>query len=184
MSIRRACTPRSSLCYPDGAGARAHAPDRCCQDADGNGMRKRPAENREELTAHDWRLVEAALAGAASHSALVTHWFVTPEDASVHMDEPFGSNERTARFVGGVVPTLVDQLSASAFVVAVPWDLDASGAGALVLVSALQDAGAATIEARSLRRITEAVAAPWWALSPELVEPPVELADIAAQLRV
>ncbi len=37
------------------------------------------------------------------------------------MDEHFGDNDRTAKFLRVVVPTLADQLSASSLWVAVPW---------------------------------------------------------------
>jgi hypothetical protein len=138
-------------------------------------------EHVAELAAHGWRLVEEALAGAASDRALVTHWFVTPDDSSVHTDEHFGSNERTVTFVGVVVPTLADQLDASVVVVAVPWNRDGRPS-LLVLVAALRGQPAA-VEARAL---TPSVAVrdglPWWSLGTEPVEVPPALLNAVAHL--
>jgi hypothetical protein len=144
-------------------------------------MAARP-ETLPELTAYGWRIVRERLAVAPSELTLVTHWFVTPEDSAVHGDEHFGSDARTARFLGVVVPTLADQLGASLVSVAVPWGLGGE-TPLLVLVSALPGE-AARIEARLLRRVTGAVTAPWWTLGEEQVAPPDELAEIAAQLRI
>lgn len=144
-------------------------------------MAARP-ETLPELTAHGWRIVRERLTVAPTELALVTHWFVTPEDSAVHGDEHFGSDARTERFLGVVVPTLADQLGASLVMVAVPWGLD-SETPSLVLVSALPGQ-AAGIEARPLQRVAGTHAAPWWTLSEQPVAPPAELAEIAARLRI
>src|ERR1700753_4284647 len=93
-------------------------------------------ETLEGLTARGWELAERQLAGARGEFALVTHWFVTPEDSSVNSDEHFGSDARTARFLGVVVPTLIRQLDASLVSVSVPWALEGT-APLLVLISLL-----------------------------------------------
>lgn len=144
-------------------------------------MAARP-ETLPELTARGWRIVSARLAVAANDRVLVTHWFVTPDDSSVHGDEHFGSDARTARFLGVVVPTLADQLRASLVSVAAPWGLEA-GDPVLALISALPGEPAA-IEVRALRRVTGAGAAPWWTLGEDPLAPPAELAEIASRLRI
>lgn len=144
-------------------------------------MAARP-QTLSELTAHGWRIVSERLALAANDRVLVMHWFVTPDDSSVHGDEHFGSDARTARFLGVVVPTLADQLHASLVSVAVPWGLDEE-TPSLVLISALPGQAAGT-EARPLRRVVGARAAPWWTLGEAPVSPPAELAEIASRLQI
>jgi hypothetical protein len=113
---------------------------------------------------------------------LVTHWFVTPDDASVNADAHFGSDARTERFLGVVVPTLIDQLEASLVSVSLPWGLD-STSPLLVLVSILPGEPA-MIEARALERAVGARTAPWWTLGERRKAPPAELSEIAAHLRL
>jgi hypothetical protein len=142
----------------------------------------RPPEDIDQLNARGWAAVERNLETAASELALVTHWFVTPEDDSVHSDQHLGSDERTLTFLRVVVPTLAQQLSASIVSVAVPWNLD-GGAPLMALVSAV-GGEVPRIEARALIRSNRSPGPPWWRLGEDLVVVPVELADVAAGLRI
>ena len=128
-----------------------------------------------------WEIVSAALADAATEHQLVVHWFHTPEDSSVNIDEHFGANERTAKFLRVVVPTLADQLAAARFWVAVPWDLD-TAAPLMVLLSA-NERQQPTIEAREIRRAADP-GPPWWRLGRGRVDPPRELQEIAARMQL
>lgn len=132
--------------------------------------------------AHGWRLVEAALAGAGSRTALVVHWFATPTDASVHMDDHFGDDARTLRFMAVVVPTLADQLAASRLAVAVPWELEAERA-LMVLLTAARGEPAA-VQARALTAAAEASGPPWWRLAAQPVPAPERFRELAALLRI
>jgi hypothetical protein len=134
------------------------------------------------LTARGWELAEDQLMAASDELILVTHWFVTPDDASVNADAHFGSDTRTERFFAVVVPTLIDQLEASLVSISVPWGLD-SAAPRLVLVSLLPDAPP-IVEARTLKRLVGAQTAPWWQLATERVAPPAELSAVTARLRI
>jgi hypothetical protein len=135
-----------------------------------------------ELTAHGWRLAEESLRTAGSDRALVTHWFLTPADADVHMDEHFGSNERTLTFVSVVIPTLAQQLDARMLTVSVPWD--AAGEPSLLAVIATIPGQPAVVEARELIRLDDRSAAPWWHLAQGDVEVPADLQAAVTGLRV
>jgi hypothetical protein len=140
-----------------------------------------PPQTPDELVAHGWLLVQRTLAGAESERLLVTHWFVTAEDDSVHSDEHFGSDERTTRFLGVVLPTLIDQLAPSLVMVAVPWGL--GGEDATMSVVALLPGQPAAFQSRTLRRSGES-GPPWWSLGGEQVSSPVALAELSAALRL
>jgi hypothetical protein len=141
-----------------------------------------PPETLEELIAQGWRSVEERLTMAASEMALVTHWFVTPQDSDVNVNAHFGSDARTARFLGVVVPTLAEELNASLVSVSVPWALDGP-APLLALISLLPNQPAVA-QARPLLRNPDAATAPWWTLGEQRVAPPAELVQIAARLRI
>lgn len=136
---------------------------------------------RERL-AHGWRLVEDALAGAGSSMALVVHWFATPTDASVHMDEHFGSDARTLRFMAVAVPTLADQLEASRLAVAVPWQLDAEQPLMVLLAAARGEPSA--VQARALIDVGASAGPPWWRLAAQTVPAPEQFRELAALLRI
>ncbi len=135
----------------------------------------------QELGEHGWRLAAASLARAASDTALVMHWFVTPDDADVHSDEHFGSNDRTRTFIRVVVPTLAEQLDASLLTVAVAWEIDDRPA-LLVLVSAIRGQPAA-IEAREITPRPGATLPPFWELATEAATPPPELIEESGAIR-
>ena len=132
-----------------------------------------------ELITRGWAMAATTLATAASERTLVTHWFRTGSDDSVNADEHFGSNERTLRFVAVALPTLLQQLAASAAIVVVPWDLEHDEPTLSVLAIT---AGMPT--AIATRAITHlgASAAPFWRLEPVERRPPAQLAAIASAL--
>lgn len=134
-----------------------------------------------DLLARGWAMAEATLASAGSERALVTHWFVTGEDDGVNTDDHFGSDERTLRFLGVALPTLIDQLRASVAVVAVPWNVD--GAAPSLSVVAVAAGAEAAVETRALTRLSAAEPGPpFWRLEPGRVTPPPQLAAIASGL--
>lgn len=135
-----------------------------------------------ELARHGWQIIANALGHAATETTLVAHWFLAPNDDAVQTDPHFGGNPRTAKFLRVVVPTLADQLSASMFAVAVPWDLDGD-LPLMVLLYAISGQRPA-IEARRLHRNDGAISAPWWRLGSELVSVPDELAAITSAMSV
>jgi hypothetical protein len=141
-------------------------------------------ENVAELIARGWELAADTLAHARSERELVTHWFITPEDSSVHTDEHFGNNERTVKFVRVVMPTLADQLEASHVLAAVPWDV-ADQPTLIVVIAALRGQDA-VIEARPITRVesVENAAPPWWSVAPETADPPIELIEEVALLSI
>lgn len=134
-----------------------------------------------ELACRGWKVAEATLLQAESAETLVTHWFLTPTDAEVHVDEHFGDNTRTARFLRVVVPTLADQLDASMLWVGVPWDLEREKP--LMLLLAGVRGQPPVLEARALHRSAGASQAPWWLLG-EHSSPPGELLELAARMRL
>ncbi len=144
----------------------------------------------EELLGFGWEIAAATLASAESERKLVTHWLLTPGDADVNADDHFGSDERTLRFLGVVLPTLIDQLAAVAAVVAVPWGLD--GSAPSLTVVGVGFGAPACVESRWLRRADaagpvgarspEGAGPPFWRLEPDPVAPPPELAAVAAGL--
>lgn len=130
-----------------------------------------------------WEFVSAALRDAAGERQLVVHWFQTPDDASVNLDEHFGGNERTAKYLRVVVPTLADQLDAQSLWTAVPWELDGR-LSQMVLVVA-RGGQPTVIEARALTPVRAASPTPpWWDLGPDLVAPPKALVEIATQMLI
>jgi hypothetical protein len=127
-------------------------------------------------------MAEATLASADSERRLVTHWFLTGEDDSVNSDDHFGSDERTLRFLGMALPTLIDQLGATLAVVALPWDLE-GGSPTLTVIAVT--AGAATaVQARALRRLQDQSGPPFWRLSSDVVEAPARLVAVASGMVV
>ena len=136
----------------------------------------------EELRAHGWQLVEAAIAAAPSASELIIHWFATPQDANVHSDEHFADDARTLKFLSLVVPTLADQLEASMLAVGVPWDL--SGARPLMVLLTAIRGEPASFEARELKRLDVRGKPPWWLLGDERLAVPAELAELASRIRL
>jgi hypothetical protein len=135
-----------------------------------------------ELIRFGWQVAEATLAVADSELRLVTHWFQTGQDDSVNADDHFGSDERTLRFLGVALPTLVDQLGASAAVVAVPWEI--STLAASLTVVALAPGAATRIETRALTRLDGEPGAPFWRLEPGPARAPAQLAATASRLSV
>jgi hypothetical protein len=133
-----------------------------------------------ELVSFGWEIAGATLATAESELTLVTHWFETGEDDSVNADDHFGSNERTLRFLGVVLPTLIDQLGARMAVVAVPFDLD--DASPSLSVIALASGGPAALATRPLTRLPAESGPPFWRLEPELRDPPPQLTRVAGAL--
>ena len=140
-----------------------------------------PSSVSSSISDPRWEIVSAALGDAATEHQLVVHWFDTPEDSSVNVDEHFGANERTAKFLRVVVPTLADQLAASGFWVAVPWDLDRSSP--LMVLLSSPEGRQPTIEAREVRRAPDP-GPPWWRLGRGPVDPPRELQEIAARMQL
>ncbi len=128
-------------------------------------------------------MAQDTLARAESEHTLVTHWFLTPEDASVNADPHFGSDARTVRFLGVAFPTLVDQLGASAAVVVLPWGL--TGGEPSLTVVAVRAGEPARVQTRRLTRLGDengAPGPPFWRLESAPVAPPSELAAVAARL--
>lgn len=136
-----------------------------------------------ELTRRGWRMAERTLASAATERTLVSHWFVTPDDDSIHTDEELGGDERTLTFLRVVIPTLAEQLAASIVAVAVPWNLGSvDGHPLLVLVALIHDQPA---EAQARRLIGVAgTGPPWWSLSEDLMAIPRALGDVTGRLRI
>lgn len=134
-----------------------------------------------ELARHGWQIIANALTAAESENALIAHWFLTPDDSSVHMDPHFGDDDRTAKFLRVVVPTLADQLGASMLWVAVPWGID-TDAPLMVLLSAFRGQRP-MIEGRRLTRSQEAGGGPpWWSVESEPAELPEELLALAERM--
>jgi hypothetical protein len=126
--------------------------------------------------------VKDTIATAESPASLIVHWFLTPDDTSVHMDDHFADDSRTLKFMSVVVPTLADQLDASMLAVAVPWELNDAG-GLMVLLTALQGAEP-TVEARTITRATGSSGPPWWVIGETQVEAPQQMRELAKILRI
>lgn len=138
-------------------------------------------ETAAGLLSFGWEIAEATLAGADSERRLVTHWFLTPEDAAVNVDDHFGSDERTLRFLGVVLPTLIGQLDARLAVVALPWGLESDAATLTVI--GLGSGVPARLQTRTLDRVNaELVAPPFWRLGAATVRTPEALAAVATAL--
>jgi hypothetical protein len=139
-------------------------------------------ERAGDLVGFGWEIAELSLARAESELRLVTHWFLTPEDDSVNADDHFGSDERTLRFLGVALPTLIDQLDAEAAVVVLPWGLD--GSAPTLTVIGVGFGEPARVETRALTRLTAAAGdgPPYWRLGSDRLKPPADLAAVASGL--
>jgi hypothetical protein len=142
-----------------------------------------PPATLGELARHGWIMIAKALTRATTEDALVAHWFLTPDDASVHIDDQFGGNDRTATFLRVVVPTLADQLDASSLWVAAPWDLETTKPLMALLVGIRGQQP--MLEARAVSRHPDPTAGPpWWVVDNIPLEPPAELAELAAKMQL
>jgi hypothetical protein len=137
------------------------------------------------LLAFGWRSAQTTLAEADSERRLVTHWFRTGVDDSVNSDDHFGSNERTLRFLGVALPTLINQLGATAAAVALPWDVSEGSAPSLTVV-VLRAATNPAFETRGLTRLTAGPGPgpPYWRLETDRINSPAQLAATATGLSI
>jgi hypothetical protein len=136
----------------------------------------------EDLIGFGWDIAELSLSRAEHELRLVTHWFLTADDDSVNVDDHFGSEERTLRFLGVALPTLIEQLDAEAAVVVLPWGLDGPQPSLTVVGVGFGEPG--QFDTRALTRLAAAAGdgPPFWRLESERLETPSQLAAVAAGL--